>query len=190
MFASFEPVAAVEKAGVVDGAAIERMLLDADVMLTSTKLLREETETRRRRYEIAAVSLDDEEQGAYGEFPLLGMALLLTHPAVKGKNFVDIGSGVGRLLMAAAAMDGRWKSGSLSPFSRRRRQSPNTLPPPIPCLRRRPGHSCAALPLPSPTHHRHSHHSSLPSPPPPSPPPPPPLPPPCSRGDRVQRGAA
>ena len=129
MFASFEPVAAVEKAGVVDGAAIERMLLDADVMLTSTKLLREETETRRRRYEIAAVSLDDEEQGAYGEFPLLGMAQLLTHPAVKGKNFVDVGSGVGRLLLAVAAMDDKWKSGPWTPTTRHHSHLP---PPPEP----------------------------------------------------------
>lgn len=60
---------------------------------------------------------DVERHGAYGEFPLRGMAELLEHPAVTrvmagiGKaHFVDLGSGAGRLLLAVAAMDagGKW----------------------------------------------------------------------------------
>ena len=39
-------------------------------------------EARRVRFEVASKNLDDEVQGAYGEFPLTGLLAVLEHPAV------------------------------------------------------------------------------------------------------------
>ena len=67
-----------------------------------------------RTSEIAAAGIQAELHGVYGEFPLRGMAELLTNPAVVGSSsvmsnalsFVDIGSGAGRLLLGVAGMLG------------------------------------------------------------------------------------
>ena len=55
------------------------------------------------------------------------MAQLLSHPAIEGSRFVDVGSGVGRLLLAVAAMDDKWTSGDQQ---HRRRPPGPSLPLP------------------------------------------------------------
>ena len=115
-------------------------------------------EARRVRFEVASKNLDDEVQGAYGEFPLTGLLAVLEHPAVNEvlvaaehgwgsaegsvddaaqisraaafhkegdcpgedcpfeetpnafqPSLVDIGSGAGRLILAASTMRA-WRS--------------------------------------------------------------------------------
>lgn len=52
--------------------------------------------------------------GAYGEFPLRGMAELLQHPSVRdvasrpSARFVEFGSGAGRLVLGVAVMQPNW----------------------------------------------------------------------------------
>jgi len=62
------------------------------------------------RFTVAAATGAEEELGVYGEMSFEGMAEVLLHPAVSARllggtaNFVDFGSGCGRLLLGVAAM--------------------------------------------------------------------------------------
>jgi len=82
----------------------------------------EQLASRWQRFRIAADTALSLEYGAYGEFPLHSMAEILQHPIVRatieakpfsetgsdggygGAQFVDYGSGAGRLMLAVAAM--------------------------------------------------------------------------------------
>ena len=81
----------------------------AEVVLGSASELG--SSARDERFTVAADGTQLESHGAYGEFPLRGIATILSHDAVQKRimssmsaSFVDVGSGAGRLLLAVAAM--------------------------------------------------------------------------------------
>lgn len=84
----------------------------ADALLGSVRF--DDTVGRDERFTVAANEAEEDAHGAYGEMPFLGMAEILSHPIIHGlqprRNFVDFGSGSGRLVLGVAAMDGLFES--------------------------------------------------------------------------------
>ena len=84
------------------------MVSAASRLLQQSQL--EATVSHDERFRLAAAADGEEELGVYGEAPLKGLAELLTLISesalleLKEAQFVDYGSGVGRVLLAAAAM--------------------------------------------------------------------------------------
>ncbi|KAL1495580.1 hypothetical protein AB1Y20_016941 [Prymnesium parvum] len=94
---------------------VDAMVAAATSLIDSAMVLEPEWTSERYRVAVEGLPLGDAaaegvheaRHGVYGEFPLRGMAELLSHPAVRPTlRFVDVGSGAGRLLVGVAAMLG------------------------------------------------------------------------------------